>query len=397
MALHLQSSIDRRRWVLFFTSSLGVILFFGLCYHLFRGVAGSEGLFLVVAVGMAAEALAVRSFVAVKARRNRSPKEALVIGAGWAGRQVIDTVQREPRLRTRIVGVIDDDLQKRNYVYREIPVVGNQSQLRDMVEKNGVELIITSISHLLNAELIKSLLDLKMQGVEIIDMPSFYERATGQIPIKHVDNSWFLYAGGFDILHRPLLQKVKRVLDVAVSLAALFLSLPLVGLIAFLIKVDSPGPVFFRQEHTGWNEKLFRLMRFRTLRAAAKNESGPIRSGVGDYRVTRVGRWLRMTRLDEIPQFLNVLRGEMSFVGPRPERHFFVERLKRIIPYYSFRFTVKPGLCGWAQVHYQYGASTEDAIEKLKYDLYYIKNMSLQLDFFIVIKTLKVVLQARST
>jgi exopolysaccharide biosynthesis polyprenyl glycosylphosphotransferase len=228
-------------------------------------------------------------------------------------------------------------------------------------------------------------------------MPNFCERALGQIPIKNVEDSWFLYSGGFELLHRPFLQRFKRAFDVLAAAVGLALSLPLMGILALLVKLDSKGPAFYRQERTGQDEKPFQLVKFRSMRNDAEGGSGPVWASVRDYRVTRVGRWLRLTRLDEIPQFINVLKGEMSFIGPRPERPFFVEKLKKEIPYYALRFSVKPGLTGWAQVQYRYGASVEDAIEKLKFDLYYIKNMSWKLDIWIAIKTLKVVFFAQGT
>ena len=263
--------------------------------------------------------------------------------------------------------------------------------------QHGVDLVIMAISYTQSAELIGNLLQLKMRGVEVIDMPNFCERAMGQIPIKNVEDSWFLYSGGFELLHRPFLQRFKRVFDLGASLVGLVLSLPLMGILALLVKLDSKGPVFYRQERTGQDEKPFNLVKFRTMRNDAEGGTGPVWASVRDYRVTRVGRWLRLTRLDEIPQFINVLKGEMSFIGPRPERPFFVEKLKKEIPYYALRFSVKPGLTGWAQVQYRYGASVEDAIEKLKFDLYYIKNMSWKLDIWIAIKTLKVVFFAQGT
>lgn len=394
--LHLRWSAP---WVLLriLAATVGVALLFGAGYALASAGAAADllGLFAVLTVGMTAEVLALRSTLALRVRRARTVRPALVVGAGWAGRQVIDTTLRMPQLRIKVVGVIDDDPLKRNFQYKGIPVVGTGQVLREEVEKCGAGLIVTAISALQNAELIKNLLHLKMRGVEVVDMPGFCERATGQIPIKHVEDSWFLYNGGFELLHRPLLQRFKRAFDVIASLMGLAFSLPLLAIAAVLIKLDSRGPVFFRQERTGRNEKPFRLVKFRSMRADAESATGPVWASVRDYRVTRVGRWLRITRLDEIPQFVNVLRGEMSFIGPRPERPFFVEKLKKEIPYYALRFAVKPGLTGWAQVQYRYGASVEDAIEKLKYDIYYIKNMSPLLDLWIALKTLKVVLFAR--
>ncbi len=378
-------------------ATLAVVLLFGLAYYFTVDRAGAGELFAVLAVAMAAEVFVVRFVSALKERRARVVRSALVLGAGWAGRTVIDCTLREPRLRIRVAGVIDDDMSKRNVEYKGVRVVGTAQQLQQSVAQHGVDLVIMAISSIQNAELIGNLLRIKMSGVEVIDMPNFYERAMGQIPIKNVEDSWFLYSGGFDLLRRPVLRHFKRVFDIAASLVGLALSLPLLGIIALLLKLDSKGPVFYRQERTGQGERPFNLIKFRTMRSDAADGTGPVWASVRDYRVTRVGRWLRLTRLDEIPQFINVLRGEMSFIGPRPERPFFVEKLKSEIPYYVLRFSVKPGLTGWAQVQYRYGASVEDAIEKLKFDLYYIKNMSWKLDIWIAIKTLKVVFFAQGT
>jgi len=361
-----------------------------------RGLAPElRELFGFLALGMAAEVVVVRSLLAARERRRRIVRPALVVGAGWAARAVIDTALREPETRVAVHGVIDDDPAQRNFRHKGVPVVGTAAALREEAERCGARIVITAGAPAGDPALTTALLDLKMRGVEVVDMPSFCERATGQIPIHHVEDSWFVAAGGFELLHHPVMQRVKRGCDVVASLAGLLLSFPLMVVIALLVKLDSRGPVFFRQERTGQGEKPFRVVKFRTMRADAESATGPVWASVRDYRVTRVGRVLRLTRLDELPQFINVLRGEMSFVGPRPERPFFVEKLKREIPHYALRFAVKPGLTGWAQVRYRYGASVEDAIEKLKYDLYYIKNMSLGLDLLIALMTLKVVLFAR--
>ncbi|MHB8835201.1 MAG: sugar transferase [Candidatus Methylomirabilia bacterium] len=378
-------------------ATLSVVALFGFAYFVVVDRSDVWELFSILAVAMAAEVFVVRSVTALKTRRARAVRSALVVGAGWAGRTVIDCTLREPRLRIRVAGIIDDDLSKRNVEYKGVRVIGTGQKLPEAVAQHGVDLVITAISYAQNAELIGNLLQLKMRGLEVIDMPNFCERALGQVPIKNVEDSWFLYSGGFELLHRPFLQRFKRVFDLVAASVGLALSLPLLWILALLVKLDSKGPAFYRQERTGQNEKPFHLVKFRTMRNDAEGGTGPVWASVRDYRVTRVGRWLRLTRLDEIPQFINVLKGEMSFIGPRPERPFFVEKLKKEIPYYALRFSVKPGLTGWAQVQYRYGASVEDAIEKLKFDLYYIKNMSWKLDIWIAIKTLKVVFFAQGT
>lgn len=384
-------------WLQTLLTVVGVLAVFFL---IDRRLGGSEYLawvFVAVGAALVAEVVVVRSVAAVREMKTRRPQRVLVVGSDWAAGQVIDTIFREPRLRLDVAGMIDDHSGKRHYTYKGVEVLGGTADLSEAAKRHRAKIVITTDRQDEESELMSELFLLKAAGVEILDMPGFYERATGQVPIKHVGNSWFLYAGGFDLLHRPRIQKTKRFVDIIISLLGLILSLPLMAVVAVIVKLDSRGPVFFSQERTGQDEKLFRLVKFRTMREDAEQGSGPVWASRSDSRITRVGKWLRRTRIDELPQFLNVLRGDMSFIGPRPERPFFVERLKREIPYYAFRFSVKPGLSGWAQVNYQYGASSEDAVEKLKYELYYIKNMSLWLDTLIAIKTLKVVLLARGT
>lgn len=395
-------NVQRKWWkpssvIRVLVATLATIFPFGVLSLFYHGSPELHSLLFVMTASMAAEVLLVRSFSWASRKRKLNSRSAIVIGAGWGGRLVIDTIFREPRLGMKVAGIIDDNSQKRNFSYKGIKVLGNRNRLEESVEKLNVSIIILAISYAQNAELIKTLLNLKMRGIEIIDMPQFYEKVTGKIPIKHIENFWFIYSGGFDILRRPILQKVKRLVDIMISLAGLLLSFPLMALVALFIKMESRGPVFFKQERVGQNEVPFSLIKFRSMKEDAEEESGPVWASPDDYRVTRIGRWLRVTRLDEIPQFLNVLKGDMSFIGPRPERPYFVAKLKESIPYYSFRFAVKPGLSGWAQVNYHYGSSTEDAVEKLKYDLYYIKNMSFWLDLLITIKTCKVVLFAHGT
>ncbi len=375
-------------------ATLAVVGFFALVSHLAGKRAGLHELYTVMAVAMGIEVFVVRGIVALRTRRARSVHSTLVVGAGRDGCTVVDCTLRDPQLRVRVVGFIDDDSLKRNYQHRGVPVIGTGESLEAEAAKNAVDLVVVAVNRPQNAQLIKSLLHLKMRGVEVVEMPAFYERVTGQCPLKHVQDSWFLYSAGFDYLHRPYLQMLKRGIDLLFSLLGLFVSLPLLGLVAILIKLESRGPVFAHLERVGKDEKPFPLIKFRTMRGDAGLGALELTS-VRDYRVTRIGRWLRLTRLDEIPQFINVIRGDMSFIGPRAEQPLLVERLKRDIPYFVLRFAVRPGLTGWAQVQNGFGSSGDDAVEKLKYDLYYMKNLSFLLDGFIVLKTLKVVLFAR--
>ena len=237
------------------------------------------------------------------------------------------------------------------------------------------------------------LLRCKFSGVKIEDGLSFYERITGRVHLDALKPSWMIFSDGFG---RPWVTTAfKRLHDVVGSLVGLILVAPLSLVIAALIKLDSPGPILYRQERVGEGGRSFTLLKFRSMRQDAEAATGPVWATDGDHRATRLGKWLRKFRFDELPQMINVLRGEMSFVGPRPERPCFVEDLKNTIPYYGLRHAVRPGITGWAQVRYRYGSNVQDTIDKLQYDLYYIKNMSVLLDVTILVQTVQTVLLGR--
>jgi sugar transferase (PEP-CTERM system associated) len=236
----------------------------------------------------------------------------------------------------------------------------------------------------------RELLRCRVNGVDIIEGTSFYEMLTGKILVKQINPAWLIFSKGF---HKSRIRRfLKRTMDLVLSLTLLTLLSPAIIAIAILIKIDSKGPVIFSQERVGENKKAYLVQKFRSMVLDAEKQSGPVWAKDNDSRITRVGRLIRTWRFDEIPQLWNVLKGEMSFVGPRPEREFFVKELEDIIPYFTERFSVKPGITGWAQISYGYGASVEDAIEKLNYDLFYIKNMSTFMDLLIILRTIKIVL-----
>lgn len=237
---------------------------------------------------------------------------------------------------------------------------------------------------------VEELLRCRLQGIQVTDYLSFWEREAGQIDIDHVGAGWLAFADGFR-LNLPR-RSVKRVIDVVVSLLGLVLAAPLLAIAAAFIKLDSRGPVFFTQERVGLDGKVFKILKLRSMRVDAEHDGVPRWASNGDDRVTRVGRVIRKTRIDEIPQVINVLKGDMSFIGPRPERPYFVEQIRKEIPFYDLRHRVRPGITGWAQVNYQYGASMEDAKRKLAYDLYYVKNNDSLLDAAILVQTVRVVL-----
>lgn len=235
----------------------------------------------------------------------------------------------------------------------------------------------------------RELLSCRVSGIDILEGNSFYEMLTGKLIVDQINPAWLIFSEGFK--KSWILRAFKRFVDIALSFSMLIILLPLIILTAILIKTDSRGPVFFSQERVGQNRKKYMVHKFRSMGTDAEKD-GPVWARKEDARVTRVGKYIRKCRVDEIPQLWNVFIGEMSFVGPRPEREYFIKKLEAIIPYYSVRFTVKPGLTGWAQVNYNYGASVEDAVAKLNYELFYLKNMSILMDLTVIVRTAKTVL-----
>jgi len=239
---------------------------------------------------------------------------------------------------------------------------------------------------------VRELLHLKFAGVRVDDAHSFYEQMNGRIRLEYLSPSWLILSDGFR--KSALLVWAKRTLDVLVSIVALILCLPLFGVVAAAIWLETGFPVLFRQERTGLRGHSFQMLKFRSMTNSAEEE-GPRWAADSDHRITRVGKWIRKYRIDELPQAINVLRGEMSIVGPRPERPEFVSMLEEQIPFYGLRHSVRPGITGWAQVKYQYGASVEETKTKLEHDLFYIKHLSIMLDLAVMFETAKVMLSGR--
>ncbi|HMK43877.1 MAG TPA: TIGR03013 family XrtA/PEP-CTERM system glycosyltransferase [Dissulfurispiraceae bacterium] len=281
----------------------------------------------------------------------------------------------------------------------EVPehlVIPNGRPLLDVVAQTAANKVVVALGDRRGQVPIRDLLDCKLSGVPVVDAATFYEELNGKLMIEHLTPSALIFSDGFRI--NDTTRFVKRVVDLACAGGLLFLVAPMLPIVALLIKMDSPGTVLFRQERVGEGGKTFNVLKFRTMRQDAESKTGAVWALENDPRVTRVGRFLRTYRIDELPQLWNVLRGEMSFVGPRPERPQFVQELASKIPFYAERHSVKPGVTGWAQVRYSYGtALVEDTFEKLSYDLYYIKHMSLMFDILVVLETIKTVLFGRGS
>jgi sugar transferase (PEP-CTERM system associated) len=268
--------------------------------------------------------------------------------------------------------------------------VRDGDSLVNLARQYNVEEIVVSVQNRRGGFPIKELLDCKLQGVKVTDAATFFERETCQIRVDSLQPSWLVFGGGFD--QSFVRTFMKRSFDLICSVLILALTFPIMLLAALAVWLEDRGPVFYSQERVGKDGATFRVLKFRSMRADAEKGGKPQWAAKNDPRVTRVGNFMRKTRIDELPQILNVFKGEMSFVGPRPERAYFVEQLIEVVPYYNVRHSIKPGITGWAQVRYGYGSSAEDALQKLQYDLYYVKNNSLFLDVLVLIDTLKVVL-----
>lgn len=271
----------------------------------------------------------------------------------------------------------------------DAPILPPGTSLFENCEKYHSSRVVVALDDRRGTMPIQDLLSCKIHGIDIDDGISFYEAITGKILVENVNPAWLIFSEGFKITRMSYF--IKRSLDILLSILGLLISLPITSVTALLIKLESPGPVFYTQERVGERERPYKVIKFRSMRQDAEKD-GAVWAMKNDTRVTRIGGFIRKVRIDEIPQMWNVLTGEMSFVGPRPERPIFVKKLTESIPYYSLRHSVKPGITGWAQVCYPYGASEEDALRKLEYDLYYIKNQSIFIDLLVIFRTVKTVL-----
>jgi sugar transferase (PEP-CTERM system associated) len=314
----------------------------------------------------------------------------LVLGTGNLAREAVREILQHPELGITVVGFVDDSPQLVGHSIVNPSVIGVFKDLPQIVTDNKIDRIIVGLQDRRGKLPIKELLDFKTRGVAIEDATTFYERVAGKIPIENLKPSWMVFNTGFAVSKQALLQK--RIFSLVGATTVLLLLWPVIVVLALLIKLDSKGPVFYRQERVGQGGRLFTLVKFRSMFQNAESETGPVWSKEGDDRVTRIGSFMRRIRLDELPQFYNVLRGDMSLVGPRPERPHFVQQLAEAIPFYPLRHIVKPGITGWAQINYGYASSLDHTVEKLQYDLFYLKNMSWVLDTLIILETMKTVL-----
>jgi len=310
----------------------------------------------------------------------------VLVGAGSMAQTLVQELQRLKDPGYELIGYVTcDDVPASD---PPLPCLGRSDELAAIAQKHRANRVAVALDERRGKLPILELLNCRLSGLRVEESELLYERLTGKIAVQRLRPSHLVFSEGFTQGRATF--AVKRAIDVALAVLGLLAAAPIGLLVAIAVKLDSPGPVFFGQTRVGKDGRVFTVWKFRSMRTDAE-KGGPQWAAKNDSRVTRIGRLIRATRIDELPQMWNVLRNEMSFVGPRPERPFFVDELRRRIPYYMERLLVKPGLTGWAQINYQYGSSVEDALTKLQYDLYYIKNLSVWLDVLVLLRTLKVI------
>jgi sugar transferase (PEP-CTERM system associated) len=392
---------NRREALVRLIQVLGVAyIALGLLYYLYPPVRLGRGIFHLGFLFVGLLLLLWRRLFAVINSTQRLAERVVILGEGSLADSLLREIEMRPELGIRVAGrahlrANGDHPSDREV--GELPFTFSQTRFCEELAVGrpirGVDRIVVAMEERRGKLPVDLLLSLKNRGVQVQDGNDVYESITGKVPIESIRLSWLLFSPGSHASRLFLISA--RLASVVISIVGLLLSLPLLPFIILAIKLGSPGPVLYWQNRVGRDDKVFRCYKFRTMRSDAEADTGPTWAEDDDPRVTPVGRFLRKTRIDEIPQLLNVLKGDMNLVGPRPERPEFVAALNEKIPYYHLRHAVRPGITGWAQILYKYGSSIEDAKEKLRYDLYYIKNSSVGLDLLIVLNTLKIVLVGR--
>jgi sugar transferase (PEP-CTERM system associated) len=368
------------------------LILVALLYFALPWLVVADGAFLPAAAifltGILAWRLAFNRIFTVRSFGER----ILIIGTDVTAQTIARQVLAQQDFAYEIVGFIDDDARRIGESVVNPRIVGTPADIERLVADRAIDRIFVGMSDRRGRLPVRELLRAKLRGVRVEDVNTVYERLTGKLLVEDLRPSWLIFSDDFRASR--LTRQSKRIFDTLLALAGLVLASPFLILTAIAVWLDSGLPILYRQERVGENGRVFTLNKFRSMRQDAE-QGTPVWACTEDERVTRVGRFIRKTRLDELPQLWNVLRGDMSFVGPRPERPFFVEQLAAQVPFYEQRHAVKPGITGWAQVKYRYGASLADSLEKLRYDLYYVKHLSLLFDLTILFDTVKVVLFAK--
>ena len=359
-------------------------------YYWFPNLIVGRGVFIVAALLVITLLFGWRIAFEWTSHRVGPRERLLLVGTSDGAIRLARELFERRDLAVEIVGFIDPDPARIGAAVLNPGVIGSVEDIPAIVRARAVDRVVVSLSDARGKLPMDKLLDMKLDGVTFEHLTTVYEQYTGKIAIENLRPSWLIFSDGFK--KSRVHNVTKRTMDVGLASIGLLLAFPIMLLVALAVRLTSRGPALYHQQRVGQRNRVFTVHKFRSMCIDAESRTGAIWATAGDTRVTPIGRLLRRTRLDELPQLWNVLVGDMSLVGPRPERPEFVQLLTRDIPFYGQRHTVRPGLTGWAQVRYTYGASVEDAMEKLQYDLFYIKNMSIALDLFVIAKTVKTVL-----
>jgi sugar transferase (PEP-CTERM system associated) len=365
-----------------------------LLYYWFPALLIGRGVVLVTSVLIIGSLASWHAAFMWLGRRLKPRERLLLVGTSQAAIALArEMFGRRDELGVDIVGFIDPDPGRVGAPILNPGVLGTVEDIPSIVRARAVDRVVVSLADARGKLPMDKLLEMKLEGVSFDHLPSVYEEYTGKIAVENLRPSWLIFSEGFR--KRRSHEAAKRTLDIVIAGAAIVAMSPVMLLIAIAVRLTSKGSVFYHQQRVGLHGRVFTVHKFRSMCEDAEGQTGPVWATRNDERVTSVGRVLRRTRLDELPQFWNVLVGDMSLVGPRPERPSFVEQLTKQIPFYGQRHVVRPGLTGWAQVRYTYGASVEDALEKLQHDLFYIKHTAIAFDLFIIFATVKTVILSR--
>ncbi|MGA1194150.1 MAG: sugar transferase [Kiritimatiellia bacterium] len=350
-----------------------------------------RGVFLIASLFAFLFSWITRHMYAVAVGKGLLSRNTLLVGEGRDAARVLQLIRSTEDSGIKVLGMVTDKRTAVGAFMHDIPVVGHTDKLRELVDAFDIETLVVATSLSREPAVLRQLRPMRCSGIEIMDYVTLWETLAQEIPLDHINDEWLMNAAlNSSVIH---IRKMKRILDFMVASIGLLLASPICLIVAPLIKLDSPGPVLYRQRRSGKDGGTYMVMKFRTMRQDAEAGTGAVWStGRSDARITRIGNFLRKWRIDEIPQLINVMKGEMSLVGPRPERPEFVQTLSKSIPFYTERLMVPPGVTGWAQVMYPYAATIDGSRRKLQFDLYYIKHMGLMLDCLILLRTIKTVI-----
>lgn len=381
-------SRDLRSIFVRLVASFGVgLVALSLIFYVLPDLKIWRSAFLIAVVLALAGILAVRIVFLRVCDLAAFKRNILVVGAGERAARIEALENDGPPRGFAAVGYLP--VKEEAVSVNPARVVSGVNSLAAFAKERGIEEIVVSVEDRRAGLPVESLLECKLGGIPIVDYSSFWERETGRVDLDALHPSWLIYSDGFGT--GRLRSVFKRGFDIVASLALLIFTLPLIGATALAVALEGPGPIFYHQERVGLHGRLFMLLKFRSMKVDAEADGVPRWAAKDDARITRTGDFIRKSRIDEIPQIFNVLKGDMSLIGPRPERPHFVAQLSEIVPYYSERHRVKPGITGWAQLNHPYGATVDAARAKLQLDLYYVKNYSLFLDLIILMQTARVV------